>query len=297
MRIVNSARLWDNRRFRGRRFPKALFVGAVLVGLALAGGVITLLQLYEPEANLVKGETNSPQVAAKISIPDTHVLSTFSPPQDNLDDALNQKLFPLPPKPNCDQVACLALTFDDGPDPVSTPIILDALRANNVKATFFVVGVYVVKHPALVARIAIEGNEIGNHSWVHADFTKLTREQMTQQINDTQNAVVAAGAPVPTTFRPPYERINDQVKSQVQLPIILWNVDPRDWKQEDPNLLTQMVVSQAKPGGIIILHDMHPVTATAIGGIIQNLASRFQLVTVSELLNLNAESRGVFFGR
>jgi len=296
VRVVNSSKLWDNKDRKRRRLAVKPLIGIILVivGFATVAVIVSKNHWSTPQA--INAKVDQPKVAAAASYLQTQNIPNPLPEQDNLDLILKQKLFPPLPPPDCAVEACLALTFDDGPDPATTPVILDALKFYNVKATFFLMGIHVVKSSDLVRRIAADGHELGNHSWAHPDFTKLTIEQIAQQIDQTNNAVVAAGAPLPKIFRPPYEKMNTTVETQVGLPIILWNIDPKDWKQTDPNVLIQMVVDQAKAGGIIVLHDVLPVTAAAIGGIIQNLTSRFRLVTITELLNLQTDSRGVFFG-
>ncbi|HEU4610014.1 MAG TPA: polysaccharide deacetylase family protein, partial [Chitinophagaceae bacterium] len=114
---------------------------------------------------------------------------------------------PLPP-PNCAIEACLALTFDDGPDPATTPKILSALNKYRAKATFFVIGNKVAPNASLLQQIQLSGNEIGNHSWNHANFKKLTAQQMVDQVNQTQSALISIGVTPPKFFRPPYEAMN-----------------------------------------------------------------------------------------
>ena len=106
----------------------------------------------------------------------------------------------LPTKPvdrhiDCGKVACLALTFDDGPNPITTPQVLDVLEHEQVPATFFVVGSRVPGQEKLLRRMFYDGNEVGSHSWNHPDFTTLSSEQIIDQINRTQAVVMAAGLP------------------------------------------------------------------------------------------------------
>ncbi len=141
-----------------------------------------------------------------------------------------------------------------------------------------------------------DGDDIGNHSWAHPDFTRIPVDQIHQQINLTQTAIVATGVKPPFLLRPPYGKINQTIVSQIDLSVIMWNVDPKDWAQKDPNVIAQMVEAQAKPGGIIVMHDK-PLTAAATEKIIASLKDKYRLVTVSQLLGLNPTSRGIYFGR
>jgi peptidoglycan/xylan/chitin deacetylase (PgdA/CDA1 family) len=199
--------------------------------------------------------------------------------------------------PNCAVTACLALTFDDGPNPIATPIVLAALEQAQVPATFFVVGSRAVTQPGLLQRMYRDGDEIGNHSWSHPDLTTLSPDQIIQQVQQTQDAVIAAGVPAPTLFRPPYGAINASVENNVHLPLIFWNIDPADWLSQDPVKITAAVEAASKPGGIVELHDIYTSTGAALPGVIANLKTRFTLVTVSQLLNLEPGQQGIFYSR
>ncbi len=198
---------------------------------------------------------------------------------------------------DCARMPCLNLSFDDGPNPITTPQILTILEQNHVHANFFVVGLRAAAMPSILQREYRDGNEIGNHSWSHPDLTTLTPAQVQAQVSQTQAAVVTAGVPAPRLFRPPYGAINATVKSQIHLTLAMWSVDPEDWNTSDPAQLTQKVISEAKPGGVIDMHDIDGSTITALPAILQNLKSRFQLVTMSQLFNLAPGEQGEFFGR
>lgn len=201
-------------------------------------------------------------------------------------------------EPDCTVVACIALTYDDGPDKVTTLQIVNTLAQENAKATFFLVGNRVMANADVVKLMYQNGDEIGNHSWSHPNFNTLTASQMAQQVNDTQAVISQLGVPAPNLFRLPYGDISPLVRSQVQLPIIMWNVDPKDWSQTDPTRVVQNVASAARPGAIVVMHSTKAVTAAATDNIIKLLKTRYQLVTVSQLLNLPQNARGgAYFGR
>ncbi|SRR6266568_465834 len=198
---------------------------------------------------------------------------------------------------DCARIPCLNLSFDDGPNPITTPQILTILEHNHVHANFFVVGLRAAAMPSILQREYQGGDEIGNHSWSHPDLTTLTPAQVQSQVSQTQTAVVAAGVPAPRLFRPPYGAINAMVKSQIHLTLAMWSVDPEDWNTNDPAQLTQKVINEAKSGGVIDMHDIDNSTVIALPAILQNLKSRFQLVTMSQLFNLAPGEQGEFFGR
>lgn len=198
---------------------------------------------------------------------------------------------------DCSLAPCLALTFDDGPDPKVTPQVLDVLARHHVHATFYVVGSRVAGNESLLRRMHAEGHEIGNHSWSHADLTALSPEQVQEQIARTQAAVAAAGVPLPTTFRPPYGAVNAVVRSNVRLSIVRWNLDPQDWDAHDAKDIVAKVESTARRGGVVEMHDIHQQTADSLDQLLSDLTPHYQLVTVSDMFNLPSGQRGEFFGR
>lgn len=204
---------------------------------------------------------------------------------------------PPPSKVDCTKTACLALTFDDGPNSTTTPIILDALARHQARASFFVVGSRVAGHEQLLRQMFYAGHEIGNHSWSHKDFTEISPAQIQNEINSTQAAIASAGVPTPTLFRPPYGAVNETVRSNVPLTIALWNVDPLDWKAQDVEQFKALLLQQARPGGVLDLHDIYDVTAHAVDSVITELQKHYTLVTFSELLNLQPGQPGQFYGR
>jgi peptidoglycan-N-acetylglucosamine deacetylase len=198
---------------------------------------------------------------------------------------------------DCTKEPCIALTFDDGPNPITTPQILDVLQRHNARASFFLVGSRVPGQERLVRRMFYSGHEIGNHSWSHPDFTRLSPAQMVEQVNRTQAVIAAAGVPAPTLFRPPYGAVNDTVKASVPLTFAMWNVDPLDWKAKDPHQATQLMLAEARPGAVFDLHDIYANTAQSLDPVIVELQKHYQLVTFSELMNLQPGQQGEYFGR
>ncbi|MDB5163471.1 MAG: xylanase/chitin deacetylase [Candidatus Saccharibacteria bacterium] len=287
--------------------PAQIFLVPKLVLYSLAAVALSVALLPH---TAVKTVSISPPSVSVQTVNHTHVagISTAEPgpierqltPHDPLSSMLLSKLTKppeaaTPTSPNCAIEACVALTFDDGPAADSTPIILSALEKHGAHASFFLIGVHVATNTALVQRMHMDGDDIGNHSWTHPFFTKIAPDQIQPQIDRTQAAIAATGAAPPHIFRPPYGALNPTAISRINLPIILWNVDPKDWSQPDPAHVAQIVEAQVRPGALIVMHDK-VITAQAIDKILSDLAGKYRFVTVSELLNLTPTSHGVFRG-
>lgn len=193
---------------------------------------------------------------------------------------------------NCAVMKCLALTFDDGPDPAVTPQVLEALQSRKVVATFFEVGSKVKANPELTRQAASQGNEIGNHTWDHTQLTLLKATDIKTEIQATQEIIKQTIGVYPRLFRPPYGSTNATVAANVGLPQIRWSYDTLDWMYKNANTVFLRGSSGARPGGILLMHDVHPTTAEAVGRLVDHLtASGYTLVTVSELLNLDKEPK------
>lgn len=201
------------------------------------------------------------------------------------------------PRPDCAHVPCIALTFDDGPNPITTAQVLDILDREQVHATFFVVGSRIANQGALLRRMYSAGHEIGSHSWSHPDLTSMSPDQVMRQVNLTQAAIIREGIPAPTLFRPPYGAVNPTVRNIIPMTLAMWNIDPLDWQTKDPNKVRDAIVSHAKPGAVVDLHDIYPVTVESLAPTIHALRSQYQFVTFSELFNLDSGQRGEYFGR
>lgn len=186
----------------------------------------------------------------------------------------------------------VALTFDDGPDATTTPQLLDILKEKGVKATFFVLGQRVEANPAIVARAAAEGHEIGNHSYDHKFFTRIGLDGVKSQIERTNAAIEAATGKKPTLVRPPYGNTDPEISRLLNadygMTIILWDVDPLDWKIFDSANITSEVLKNARAGSIVLSHDVHATTVNSVANTIDGLRARgFQFVTVSELIAMD----------
>lgn len=181
----------------------------------------------------------------------------------------------------------IAFTFDDGPSK-STGKLLSALAKNNDKVTFFVLGQEVNEDSGgTVARAANEGHEIGNHTYNHPNLTKLSSARIKKELELTDNAVIRQTGEKPTLMRPPGGNYNSTVLQAAGRPVILWNKDPADWRNRSRSYVRQQVLSQAKDGDIMILHDIYSTTVDGFIDALPELHSRgFKLVTVSEMMRI-----------
>lgn len=188
----------------------------------------------------------------------------------------------------------LAITFDDGPHPQNTPRLLDMLRKRNVKATFFTIGRSVDRYPAITQRIVREGHEIGNHTYTHANLSKLSESKVKQELNKGRDAIIRATQMTPTVMRPPYgalyKKQREWIKNSFGYPTILWSVDPLDWKIRNANSVSTKLINGARPGGILLAHDLHKTTVDAMPRTLDTLIAKgYKFVTVSELIQLTEQ--------
>jgi peptidoglycan/xylan/chitin deacetylase (PgdA/CDA1 family) len=182
----------------------------------------------------------------------------------------------------------IALTFDDGPG-IYTTQLLNLLDRYNARATFFVIGSNVNKYPGVVRDAYLRGNEIAGHSMSHQDYTLLSYGAIQNDITYTNQAIRnATGNQPPPFVRVPGGAFNQNVRNAtagIGHSIIQWSIDPRDWEYRNANTVYYNVMSSAKPGAIVVLHDIHPTTITAMEWVIPDLIARgYQIVTVSELM-------------
>ncbi|QCN98650.1 polysaccharide deacetylase family protein (plasmid) [Azospirillum argentinense] len=185
-----------------------------------------------------------------------------------------------------------SLTFDDGPHPAVTPRILDILRSEGVRATFFPIGNVAVRHPRIIQRIVQEGHEVGNHSLTHPNMRTLSTEAQRAQIAETNRILAQAGAD-PVLFRPPAGRWNSDTLTAVdqeKMSPALWNVDTRDWFTRDAGKIMAQLEATGTIGSVVLMHTTYNATAEALPraiGLLRTRGCRF--VTLSEwITSLNS---------
>ncbi len=185
----------------------------------------------------------------------------------------------------------VAVTFDDGPSASLTPRVLDIFNSHGAHATFFVQGQNAAHNRSLLARAAAEGHEIGSHTWNHINMGTSSTATIVNQLDRTAEVIEQATGRRPKVMRPPYGSINSSLVNLVYnrygTPAILWDVDTNDWRKPGVQTVVNRAVNGARPGSIILLHDIHASTVEAVEGIVTGLQARgFKLVTVSELIAL-----------
>jgi peptidoglycan/xylan/chitin deacetylase (PgdA/CDA1 family) len=190
------------------------------------------------------------------------------------------------------QSSTVAMTFDDGPHPKLTPRLLDLLKERGIKATFFVIGKCVAEFPDIAKRIVDEGHEIANHSWSHPQLPKLSPAAFTAEITQTNDAIQQATGVRPVTMRPPYGAINPTLTKRLNeeygLSVILWSVDPQDWKIRKSDHVSSHIIKNAAPGSIILAHDIHASTIDAMPAALDALQAKgYKFATVSELISMD----------
>ncbi len=190
----------------------------------------------------------------------------------------------------------VALTFDDGPSDPATGMILDALRAHNVKATFFLIGANVERHPEIARRIGAEGHLIGNHTYRHMQFDQHSASEIAEDITKGSRAIQAITGLTPKWFRPPFGINGPGMETACRIggmAIAGWSADASDWNPHPVEALVERIVSQAIPGDIILLHDGWETrpdanrqrTVAAVPLIIERLLAKgYRFVTLDELV-------------
>jgi polysaccharide deacetylase family sporulation protein PdaB len=186
----------------------------------------------------------------------------------------------------------VALTFDDGPHKYRTDEILDILEENDIKATFFTVGIMAKEYPEIIRRIVSEGHEIGNHTYSHSKMKRLSPEKLEWEIDETEKILYEICEYRPKLFRPPEGWCSDIVASiaaELDYDIILWNIDTLDWAHNSAVNICDSINCEIKPGSIILFHDYvsgKSTTTEALKSIIPKLkVEGYEFVTVSELIN------------
>jgi len=172
----------------------------------------------------------------------------------------------------------IAMTYDDGPHPTLTPTLLDALKKRRLRATFYLIGRSVVTWPDIVRRIADEGHEIGNHTWSHPNMAQLGDAAVFREIDRTSEAIFNITGRPPVTFRPPYGAFTARQRQLLfdtrAMPTVLWSVDPLDWQRPGPDVVRNRILETSSPGSIILSHDIHEATVSAMPDTFDGLLER-----------------------
>lgn len=182
------------------------------------------------------------------------------------------------------EIKYIALTFDDGPRRETTARLLDGLKERGASATFFLVGEQITDHADLVERMAAEGHQVGNHTWSHVRLGKAP--EGTEEVRMTEEALENLLGEEGYWLRPPYGIIDEGI--EIDVPMVKWSVDPRDWEKRNTEQVVQAVLRDAGPNSIVLLHDIYPASVDAALQIVDALQKEgYWFVTVEELLRLN----------
>ena len=196
----------------------------------------------------------------------------------------------------------VALTFDDGPDPRSTPRYLDLLERYGARGTFFLIGRSVQRHPDLVQRIRTGGHAVGNHSWDHPSFPAISAKARREQIELGASAI---GPIAPRLFRPPYGNQTWRTRLEplwLGWQVITWDVCANDWQGDSAETMAHRVIDGLRPGSIVLMHDSlyryerpdyaaRDASIRTLALVLERMQDRFRFVTVPELLRLGRPQR------
>lgn len=179
----------------------------------------------------------------------------------------------------------IALTFDDGPHPKYTELLLDGLKERNVVVTFFVTGENAQNYPEIIRREQEEGHLIGNHTYSHIQLTSRNRETFREELVKTNEILEEITGEKVSFVRPPYGSWDKSFEKELNMFPVLWNIDPLDWCSHNADCIAARVVEKAGDGDIILMHDYYETSVTAALEVVDALQKRgFQFVTVEEIL-------------
>lgn len=183
----------------------------------------------------------------------------------------------------------VALTYDDGPGQY-TEKLLECLKENNAKATFYMLGQNAEQFPEIVKQLKDAGMELGNHTYDHQILTTLSEDQISDEIRNA-DAAIEKGAGVPAdSLRPPGGSLDETVQELAGMPIIKWSLDTKDWKTKSEDKTYQKVIDNVQDGSVVLMHDIHEWSVNASLRLIPELVEKgYKLVTVQEL----AEAKGI----
>ena len=213
-------------------------------------------------------------------------------------DLVDPRYLTIEDTPLTDDKKYIALSFDDGPNPETTPELLDILDEKKVKATFFMLGQNAEAYPDVVKQVHDHGHIIGSHSYSHPQLNTLPADELEQQIKQTDKAIFEACGILPRILRPPYGAIDADSAEVIGKPIIQWDIDSYDWESKNTAATIQQINQTVVPGGIILMHDIHPTTIEAVGTVIDDLrASGYEIVTTEHILSDQTKPLYQYFGQ
>lgn len=179
----------------------------------------------------------------------------------------------------------IALTFDDGPNPKTTPKLLEELQAAHVHATFFEIGKNVAQYPEITKALSDAGNDVASHTWNHIDLTTLTPISTKNEIDEAASEITKITDKNMPFYRPPKGRFDSAILKSESKEVVTWSQDTGDWATLDTETTIKYATLNPHDNEIILMHDIYPQTVAAVPAIIKNLEQRgYTLVTVSQLI-------------
>lgn len=264
-------------RRRRRRWRKGRVAALLLIAAVIAAGAGFLIRSSGTEYDSVNGKIGEYVVQANEGILDK-----------DTGEKMEKSLYV--PRKIDKSKKLIAFTFDDGPMKGRTERVLKALEKEDFRATFFMLGQNAQAYPDVVEKVYKSGNEVAGHSWDHPLLTRLSSEQIKNQQDKMNAALFKACGSKAAIFRPPYGGFNDNVKKNIDAPLILWNIDTLDWKTKSAPATEKAILDKAQDGDIVLMHDIHEPTVQAVEHVLPILKQRgYEVCTVSELL----EAKGI----
>lgn len=250
----------------------------------------TAFTYYSDKISLALSENATEK--REITLPYKEIAGYVNP--EYIDPESIKDALPAPLDPNKKYIS---LTFDDGPNPETTPRLLNILKEKDVKATFFMLGQNVVKNEALVKRVADEGHEVASHSYSHPQLTGVDAQRVKDEVQKADKAIYHAVGKLPTDFRPPYGAVNKDVAAIIGKPIIQWSVDSQDWQSHNAEAIIKRIDETAYNDTIVLMHDIHPETVEAVATVIDRLRGEgYEILPSKELLGNKAKPLHMYYG-
>lgn len=184
----------------------------------------------------------------------------------------------------------VSFTFDDGPSKKNTVDIVNYLNDNKAHATFFMLGNLMVNNQEIVNYVLQNNSEIGSHTYSHKNLKRISKNDISNEIETTQSIFKSITNQELELLRPPYGSINDSIKSDYDYSYILWNLDTNDWRYKDTDYIVSYILNNVKDGDIILMHDIHDTTKAAVEKVLPELYVRgYKVVSVSELAQIKGK--------
>lgn len=288
---------WDLSIFSSVRDKKRIFVfliSCTLLSVLIVSGCYrqTAMEAGSPSMSAERKQLSADQGSASKAAVSQPVVASAKPYQSaNLSSSSAKIVFDVPH----DREKRVALTFDDGPSQM-TPEYLQILRDKGVHATFFLIGKQAENKPGLAKTIVDSGNEIGNHTCSHLNIRTSSMPESLKDILECQSIIERDSHHKPFMLRPPGGEFNKSIIEQLQKVgyiIVLWNIDPQDWKKSaTPDQIINNVMTNIRPGAIILMHEGKKPTLEALPRLIDDIKEQgYEIGTVSELLDLSSPNQ------